>query len=99
MNQNYHNERDLLKQHTPLVTSAVHQFSAAAPEVFSADHLHGLGLIALLKATRQYPPASRISFETFARIQIHTSLIGEIRRARNWFNSASAVGTSTPAFV
>jgi len=92
-----HNERDLLKQHTPLVASAVNQFASAAPAIFSADHLHGLGLIALLDAARHYPPTSRVSFETFARVQIHSAMLGEIRRAKNWFNDA--VETPSPAFV
>lgn len=99
MNLNPHNERDLLKQHTPLVASAVNQFAAAVPALFSPDHLHGLGLIALLDAARHYPPTSRVSFETFARVQIHSALLGEMRRAKNWFNDARAVETATPAFA
>lgn len=97
MNLKMANERDLLKQHAPLVASAVQLFARSAPEVFSADHLHGLGLIALLNATRQYRPADHVSFETFARVQIHSTLLGETRRAKTWFNGAPAVATATKA--
>ncbi|HSY19616.1 MAG TPA: hypothetical protein VK815_14840 [Candidatus Acidoferrales bacterium] len=86
-------ERDLLKQHTKLVSTAVNQFTTTASPICSADHLHGLGLIALLDAARQYQPACHGSFETFARVQIHSALIGEVRRAKKWFNSEYAVNS------
>ena len=84
-------ERDLLKQHSKLVSTAVNQFTSTASPICSADHLHGLGLIALLDAVRQYQPASHGAFETFARVQIHSALIGEVRRAKKWFNSDYAI--------
>ncbi len=92
-------EPELLKQHTPLVTAMVRQFSEAMPTFFSAEHLHGLGLIALQDATRCYPPTSRMSFAAFASIHIHGALLGEIRRAKNWFQSSSATVNSTSARV
>jgi DNA-directed RNA polymerase specialized sigma subunit len=97
MNLKTATERDLLKQHAPLVASTVQQFARSAPDVFSPDHLHGLGLIALLNATRQYQPADHVSFETFARVQIHSTLLGETRRAKTWFHGAPAVETATEA--
>jgi len=99
MNVKSFNECALLKQHAPLVSSAVNQFTATASPICSADHLHGLALIALLEATRQYPATSQVSFETFARVQIHGALLGEVRRAKKWFNCEYAVETSTPAFA
>ncbi|HEV2692297.1 MAG TPA: hypothetical protein VG347_05320 [Verrucomicrobiae bacterium] len=99
MNVKSFNERELLKQHATLVSSAVNQFTQTASPICSANHLHGLGLIALLDAARHYPPASQMSFETFARVQIHSALLGEVRRAKKWFNSADAVDTSTMAFA
>jgi DNA-directed RNA polymerase specialized sigma subunit len=99
MNLKTATERDLLKQHTPLVATAAEQFARSAPEVFSADHLHGIGLIALLNATRHYQPASHVSFEAFARVQIHGALLGEIRRAKTWFNGTCAIETPTTAFA
>jgi len=99
MNVKTFNERDLLKQHTPLVSSAVNQFTATATPICSAEHLHSLALIALLDAARHYPATSHVPFETFARVQIHSALLGEVRRAKKWFNSACAVETSTMALV
>jgi RNA polymerase sigma factor for flagellar operon FliA len=99
MNQKNSTEGELLKQHTPLVSSVVRQFADRLPELLSADHLHGLGLIALLDAARRYPSSSRVSFETFARIQIHGALLGEIRRAKNWFPGVTPAATPTPAFA
>jgi DNA-directed RNA polymerase specialized sigma subunit len=99
MNLKTATERELLKQHSPLVASAVQQFTQTCPAVFSAEHLHGLGLIALLNATRHYQPANHVSFETFARVQIHSTLLGETRRAKTWFSGTDAAETSTPAYV
>jgi DNA-directed RNA polymerase specialized sigma subunit len=97
MKKEIFNERELLQQHTPLVSALVKQFAAAMPPVFSAEHLHGLGLIALLDAVRSYPPACQMKFETFAHIQIYGALIGEIRRAQNWFQSEGK--KSNPIFA
>ena len=91
MNVKSLNERDLLKQHSKLVTSAVDQFTSIGSPICSPDHLLGLGLIALLEAARQYPAASPMPFEAFARAQIHTALLGEVRRAKKWFNNEYAV--------
>ncbi|MDR3459839.1 MAG: sigma factor [Verrucomicrobiae bacterium] len=101
MNVKSFNERDLLQRHTPLVSSAVSQFTSSAQPICSADHLHGLALIALLDAARLYPATSHVPFETFARVQIHGALLGEVRRAKKWFSSAGAgsAETSTPALV
>jgi DNA-directed RNA polymerase specialized sigma subunit len=99
MNVKSFNERELLKQHATLVSSAVNQFTQTAAPICSADHLHGLGLIALLDAARHYPPASEVSFETFARVQIHSALLGEVRRAKKWFTGTPAVETPTMAFA
>ncbi len=89
MKKQISNERELLQQHTPLVSALVKQIAGTIPPVCSTEHLHGLGLIALLDAVRCYPPACQLSFETFARIQIHGALISEIRRAQDWFHSES----------
>lgn len=99
MNQKTSTENALLKQHTPLVASAVSDFARSTAPVFSADHLHGLGLIALLDAARHYPATSRVTFETFARIQIHSALLGEVRRAKSWFQGDHAEATHTTAFA
>ena len=99
MNAKSLNERDLLKQHAPLVSSAVNQFTSSAQPICSADHLHGLALIALLDAARHYPATTQVPFETFARVQIHGALLGEVRRAKKWFHDACAGETSTTAFV
>jgi DNA-directed RNA polymerase specialized sigma subunit len=99
MNANNHVEPELLKQHTPLVTAMVRQFTVAMPTFFSAEHLHGLGLIALQDAARCFPPSSRLSFAAFASIHIHGALLGEIRRAKNWFQTTSANANSTSALV
>jgi DNA-directed RNA polymerase specialized sigma subunit len=69
----------------------VNQFAQSAPPLCSADHLHGLGLIALLDAARHYPASSHVPFETFARVQIHGALLGEVRRAKKWFSSDYAI--------
>ncbi len=99
MNLKNQTEPELLKQHAPLVVAMVRQFTVALPSVFSAEHLHGLGLIALQDATRCYPPSSRLSFAAFASIHIHGALLGEIRRAKNWFQSPAANVNSTSATV
>jgi DNA-directed RNA polymerase specialized sigma subunit len=92
-------ERDLLKQHAPLVTSAVSQLTEAGPQIFSDGHLHCLGLIALLEAARNYQPDCSTSFEAFARAQIQTALHDETTRAKNWFNGAPATTNQPTIFA
>lgn len=92
-------EKELLQQHAALVTAAVQQFAQAVPHQFSPEHLHSLGLIALLDAVRSYPAASPIPFESFARIQIHSALMGEVHRANRWFAPVNSVANPTPATV
>ena len=99
MNQSHHNEQDLLKKHRPLVAAIAHQFASVRPNFFSAEHLHGLGLIALLAAARQFPQSSRLSFEAFASIRIHDLLLGELRRGQQWFQSAPHNSNPTSARV
>ena len=99
MKKEFFDERELLQQHTPLVSALVRQLATAMPPVFSAEHLHGLGLIALLDAVRSYSPACQMKFETFARIQIYGALIGEIRRAQGWFQSEAPALTQKPIFA
>jgi RNA polymerase sigma factor for flagellar operon FliA len=97
-NQNQ-SEQELLKKHSPLVSALVNRFVSATPQACSANHLHGLGLIALLDAARSYPATSSVPFETFARIQIQSALLGEIRRAKRWFTAAPAPATFIPYFA
>ncbi len=77
-------ENDLLKKHAPMVAVIVNQLVGTLPALFSRDHLQGLGLIALLRAVRSHAPAGGVSFETFARIEIHRALLCEIRRVGRW---------------
>ena len=92
-------ERELLQLHKPLVAALVKQLACAMPPVFSAEHLHGLGLIALLDAVRSYSPTCQMRFETFARIQIYGALIGEIRRAQGWFQSEAPALTQKTIYA
>jgi RNA polymerase sigma factor for flagellar operon FliA len=94
-----HNEKELLQKHTPLVSALVNRLVASTPQSCSADHLHSLGLIALLDAARCYPQTSSVPFESFARIQVQSALIGEINRAKRWFSVAPANNHFLPAFV
>lgn len=97
-NQNQ-SEQELLKKHSPLVSSLVNRTVESSPQAVSADHLHGLGLIALLDAARSYPATSSVPFETFARVQIQSALLGEVRRARRWFSAAPATANFIPYFA
>jgi RNA polymerase sigma factor for flagellar operon FliA len=99
MNRLISNENELLRQHAPLVSALVRQFAGVMPPVCSAEHLHGLGLIALLDAARTYSPAAKISFEAFARIQIHGAFVGEIRRAQRWFQTETPAIGRQPVFA
>ena len=90
-------EKEIFQKHTPLVAAMVRQFAAAAPEAYSREQLHSLGLVALLGAVRNRRGASRVSFETFARTYIHDTLLTEMRRHKDWL--AGATETSVQNFA
>jgi RNA polymerase sigma factor for flagellar operon FliA len=83
------------QQFAPLVATVVDQLIANLPATLSPNQLHNLGLVALLRAVRNYPPNSVTPFETFARIQIRAALLTEIRRWQRW--SEVAVRPTQPA--
>jgi DNA-directed RNA polymerase specialized sigma subunit len=84
----------------PLVTTVVDELLATLPPTVSPNQLHNLGLVALLRAVRSYPPNSALLFETFARIQIRAALLTEIRRWQRWGEVArSSAQPATPVTV
>ena len=54
--------------------------------------------MALLDAVRQYPASSKVSFENFARVQIHRTLYSEINRTKQWFDASPAHLAPTQSF-
>jgi DNA-directed RNA polymerase specialized sigma subunit len=92
-------EKEIFHKHTPLVAAMVRQFAAAAPQAYSREQLHSLGLVALLGAVRHRQGASHVSFESFARSYIHDSLLTEMRRHKNWLAGAAEGSISNFARV
>ncbi|HEX7654492.1 MAG TPA: hypothetical protein VF607_13375 [Verrucomicrobiae bacterium] len=98
MNQSRNNEQAMLKQHAPMVGMMVQQFARREPSLLSHEALHSVGLMALLDAVRQYPASSKVSFENFARVQIHRTLYSEINRTKQWFDASPAHLAPTQSF-
>jgi DNA-directed RNA polymerase specialized sigma subunit len=94
-----HSEKEMFHKHTPLVAAMVRQFAAASPQGCSRDQLHSLGLVALLGAVRNRQSAGRVPFEAFARSYIYDSLLGEMRRHKNWLAGAAETSIQNLARV
>jgi RNA polymerase sigma factor for flagellar operon FliA len=75
-----HSENALVEEYLPLVRSALGRLTITLPEHVDQDDLKSAGLIGLLQALRNYDPACRTSFETYARLRVRGAMLDELRR-------------------
>jgi len=74
-------QRDLVRQHLPVVGYLVAEILGRVPQHVQRDDLVSAGQLALVKAARAYDASTGVPFGHYARTRIRGALVDELRAA------------------
>jgi RNA polymerase sigma factor FliA len=74
-------QRDLVRQHLPIVGYLVAEILGRVPQHVQRDDLVSAGQLALVKAARAYDATTGVPFGHYARTRIRGALVDELRAA------------------